>query len=110
LARADTTEGRWEYPVLGVAEPQPHTGYFYAALSSYEADGKSVPYHEGEGRNSDRFGYVAYPAEYGVTGRRTFIVNEDNTVWQKDLRGDEIDTFPQDPAKEGWTRMRTPLD
>jgi len=31
------------------------------------------------------FALVAWPAEYGVTGVHTFIVNQDATVYEKDL-------------------------
>ena len=31
------------------------------------------------------FALVAWPAEYGVTGVHTFIVNQDDTVYEKDL-------------------------
>jgi hypothetical protein len=31
------------------------------------------------------FALVAWPAEYGATGVHTFIVNQDNTVYEKDL-------------------------
>ena len=31
------------------------------------------------------FGLVAYPADYGVTGVMTFIVNQDGIVYQKNL-------------------------
>ena len=31
------------------------------------------------------FGLVAWPAEYGVTGIHTFIVNQDGVVYQKDI-------------------------
>jgi hypothetical protein len=31
------------------------------------------------------FGLVAWPAEYGATGIHTFIVNQNGTVYQKDL-------------------------
>jgi Protein of unknown function (DUF2950) len=31
------------------------------------------------------FGLVAVPAEYGVTGVKTFIVSNDGVVYQKDL-------------------------
>ena len=31
------------------------------------------------------FGLVAWPAEYGVTGIRTFMVNQDGVVYQKDV-------------------------
>ena len=31
------------------------------------------------------FGLVAWPAEYGVTGIHTFIVNQEGVVYQKDI-------------------------
>jgi hypothetical protein len=31
------------------------------------------------------FAFVAYPAEYQSTGVMTFIVNQDGTVYEKDL-------------------------
>ena len=31
------------------------------------------------------FALVAYPAQYGVSGVMTFIVNQDGVVYQKDL-------------------------
>jgi hypothetical protein len=31
------------------------------------------------------FGLVAWPAEYGVTGIHTFIVNQNGEVYQKDI-------------------------
>ena len=34
------------------------------------------------------FALVAWPAEYGVTGAYTFIVNQLGTVYQKDLGSD----------------------
>jgi hypothetical protein len=105
IAKADTTEDRWEYPVLGISSPEPKSGYFFAVLKNYEEGGKVEPYHTGNGRNDDRFGFVAYPAEYGVTGRMTFIVNEDNTIWMKDLAGEDVDTFPADPAAAGWRKL-----
>jgi hypothetical protein len=105
VAKADATEDRWEYPVLGIQDVEPKAGYVFAALKHYEQGGKPVAYHDGSGRNSDQFGFVAFPAEYGVSGTHTFIVNEDNTIWQKDLKGEEIDTFPSNPAAEGWRKL-----
>ena len=31
------------------------------------------------------FGLVAWPAQYGVTGILTFIVNQDGEIYQKDI-------------------------
>ncbi|MBI4564162.1 MAG: DUF2950 family protein [Planctomycetes bacterium] len=104
-AKADATAGRRAYPIVGdLKEPEPRSGYLFAALKSYvDATGAVRPYDTGAGRNNDRFGFVAYPLEYGVTGVITLIINEDNTLWAKDLQGEMIEAFPRDPAKEGWT-------
>jgi len=31
------------------------------------------------------FALAAYPVEYGVSGVKTFVVNHDGVVWEKDL-------------------------
>ena len=37
------------------------------------------------GKMTEGFAFVAYPAEYRSSGVMTFIVNEDGVVYQKDL-------------------------
>jgi hypothetical protein len=51
---------------------------------------------------------VAYPADYGITGIMTFIVNHDGDVYQKDL-GPETAAIAQkmklyDPGP-GWVKQ-----
>jgi len=105
-AKADATEGRWTYPTLGIDKPQPKAGYLFAAIKHFEeAGGKLKRYDKGNGRNPDQFAFVAFPAEYLVNGRMTFIVNEDNCIWQKDLEGEDLERFPANPAAEGWLKM-----
>lgn len=58
------------------------------------------------------FALVAAPAEYGVTGIKTFMVSHDGIVYQKDLGPDtlkafaEIDLYNPDkswsPTNDGW--------
>jgi hypothetical protein len=31
------------------------------------------------------FAMIAYPTEYAVSGVKTFVVNQDDVVWEKDL-------------------------
>jgi len=38
-----------------------------------------------QGKMIGGFALVAYPAEYGVSGIKTFIVNQNGTVYEKDL-------------------------
>ncbi len=70
----------------------PKSGYYFQAM---ELDENGEPYNQeevGETRikatNKTRFGFVAYPAEYGKTGRLTFIVNEQGTVYSIDVNPD----------------------
>jgi hypothetical protein len=68
------------------AEPVPFHGYYYRVLT---AQGASAPGGKKDylkaGRLSEGFGLVAWPAEYGVSGIMTFIVNQDGVVREQDL-------------------------
>ena len=49
------------------------------------------------------YALCATPAVYGKTGRRTFIVNTNGTIFGKDLGRSEFPTdYPKDPQAEGW--------
>jgi hypothetical protein len=50
---------------------------------------------------SSRFGFAAIPAD---AQRISLIINQDY-VWKKNLQGKTLDTFPKDPASEGWTKL-----
>jgi hypothetical protein len=67
-------------------KPIPYHGYYYRIL---KAQGKNAPDGEYDyvvkGRMIGGFGLVAFPAEYGVSGVMTFIVNHDGVVCEKDL-------------------------
>ncbi len=66
--------------------PTPYYGYYYRVLTAQgpDAQGGSTNYIV-NGRMIGGFGLVAFPARYGVSGVMTFIVNQDGTVYQKDL-------------------------
>jgi hypothetical protein len=55
------------------------------------------------------FAMVAYPAEYGVSGVMTFLVNHDGVVYQKDLgpktaaEAEKIAKFNPD---DSWTKVK----
>jgi hypothetical protein len=65
---------------------QPYHGYFYKIL---KGQGPAAPLGEMnyvvEGAMIGGFALVAAPAEYGVTGLKTFIVSNDGVVYQKDF-------------------------
>ncbi|MBF0557860.1 MAG: DUF2950 domain-containing protein [Nitrospirae bacterium] len=65
---------------------KPYHGYFYRILKS---QGRNAPGGELDYMIKDAmtggFGLLAYPAEYGVSGIMTFIVNQQGIVYEKDL-------------------------
>jgi hypothetical protein len=67
-------------------KPQPYHGYYYRILKAQgaAADGGAVNYVV-KGEMIGGFALVAWPAEYGVTGVMTFIVNHQGVVYEKDL-------------------------
>ena len=67
----------------------PYHGYFYRLLykQGTNAKGGALDYFK-DGLMTEGFALVAWPAEYGNSGIQTFIVNQDGTVFQKDLGKD----------------------
>jgi hypothetical protein len=80
----------WNGAVKGQAKP--YDGYYLRVL---DGQGPDAPGGEHNYLVKDKliggFGLVAWPAQYGITGIHTFIVNQDGVVYQKDI--------PPDPAK-----------
>jgi hypothetical protein len=75
------------------APTTPYHGYYFRILTR---QGRNTP---GDAKNyivngkmTEGFAFVAYPAEYRSSGVMTFIVNEDGVVYQKDL-GDKTEVL-----------------
>ena len=67
-------------------KPTPYYGYFYKILTAQGKDAPGGAYdYVVNGKIIGGFALVAYPAQYGVSGVMTFIVNHDGIVYQKDL-------------------------
>jgi len=70
----------------GEDAPTPYRGYYYHTL---KRQGKNAPggmkSYIVNGKMTEGFAFVAYPAEYRSSGVMTFIVNADGVVYQKDL-------------------------
>ena len=75
-AFASATEGRTE----------PYHGYYFRILKSQgpAADGGALDYVV-KGQMIGGFALVAWPADYGVSGVQTFIINHEGIVYGKDL-------------------------
>jgi hypothetical protein len=88
----------------GKAKPVPYHGYYFRILTSsgshnYMVQGKHL---------MGGFALVAWPAQYGVTGIHTFLVNQEGVVYEKDLGTPAssvttpVRTFAPDKT---WTRV-----
>jgi hypothetical protein len=66
--------------------PMPYHGYYYKILKAQgkKASGGEYDYVS-DGKMILGFALVAWPAEHGNSGIMTFIVNQDDIVYQKDL-------------------------
>src|SRR6202140_5559828 len=64
----------------------PYRGYYYHILTG---QGKNAPggakSYIVNGKMTEGFAFVAYPAEYRSSGVMTFLVNEDGVVYERDL-------------------------
>jgi hypothetical protein len=89
----------------GSIKPGPKSGYFFQTMATNE---KGNAYNQNEvngikAANDYTFAFVAYPAEYGKTGKNTFIINETGTVYKKDTSGQPVLQWPAaDPTSAGW--------
>jgi hypothetical protein len=97
-------DGTWGGPVgEGVAEAleqgytdktKPYHGYYFKVLKKQgpAAPGGEIDFVVG-GTMIGGFGLAAAPAEYRVTGVKTFMVGPDGVAYEKDLGPDTLKTF-----------------
>jgi len=106
LAGADATRSNEQDRVT------PFAGYLFAALEMDDSETPPVPYREdtdhksGKVHNSAKFGFVAFPAKEGVTGRYIFIVNENSTVFWRETPCSVPRNWPPDEElKQHWRHV-----
>jgi hypothetical protein len=97
-------DGNWEGPIgekiakaieQGYSiEADPYHGYFFKIL---KGQGPDAPLGEMDyvvkGVMIGGFALVAAPAEYAITGVRSYIVSQDGVVYEKDLGPNSLDVF-----------------
>jgi hypothetical protein len=97
-------DGTWDGPIGEniaraieqgyTSRTEPYHGYFFKIL---KGQGPAAPLGEMDfvvqGAMIGGFALVAAPAEYKVTGVRTFMVSHDGVVYQKDLGPRTLDEF-----------------
>jgi hypothetical protein len=95
LALADP---RPVYEIGAEGERAPLKGYWFRAIRC--PGEKTID-------GSTQFAAVAYPADYPQSGRYTFILNEENTIYRADLgHGRGIETFPtEEDLKKSWSKI-----
>jgi len=92
------SDGTWDGPVgenvaraiergyTSTGSQQPYHGYFFRVL---KGQGPDAPLGQMDyvvnGAMIGGFGLIAVPAEYKVTGVKTFIVSNDGVIYEKDL-------------------------
>jgi len=84
----------------------PKNGYWLRVMEWDECSQRYRIGPVGHATNPSKYGFCAWPMEYGVTGTHTFIVNEEGVVYQRDLGPgvqEGCDRWPAaDPTMEGW--------
>src|SRR5262249_23008375 len=96
-------DGTWGGPVgekvaqaieKGYSQGEPFHGYFFKVL---KGQGPAAPLGQMDfvvkGVMIGGFALVASPAQYGVSGVKTFMVSHDGVVYEKDLGPDTLTAF-----------------
>ncbi len=108
---AEAAKGGYEYTEKKSenGQPSPYHGYYFKILKGQGPNAPGGQYdYVVNGKMILGFGLLAYPASYGSSGIMTFIINQDDVVYQKDLGEDtakiaaSITTY--DPDKT-WTKV-----
>jgi hypothetical protein len=108
LVAKAVSEGYSEHVKRGKVEP--YHGYLFRMLTSQgpHASGGAYDYII-NGHLFGGFAAIAYPAEYGTSGVKSFIVNHEGVVYEKDLGTSSASVAAKvtsfDPG-EGWTKAQ----
>ena len=85
-----------------VPEPVQFQGYYFVALTNDRSEDPPHVYRQSANDsgakvyNTRRFGFCAYPAEYGRTGTLTFFINEGLRMIKTDTGGRPMSNWPSD--------------
>lgn len=108
LAQADFAPLREAYSWVPPEKPIPKQDYYYLAMT---LDENGVPYqqdYDNDGKdytNLNKFGFCAFPANYGQDGIMTFIMSYHEGFWRKDTGGKPVTRWPDlSTAATEWER------
>lgn len=95
-------------------EPTPYRGYYFRLMTRRRDSGAgNVKDYVVNGKMTEGFAFVAYPAEYKSSGVKTFIVNEDGVVYEKDLgkrTGELAKSMKEYNPSSGWQKAEDQQD
>jgi hypothetical protein len=93
-------------------KPVPYHGYYFKILKAQGKNASGGAYdYVVKGRMIGGFGMVAYPANYGVSGVMTFVVNHDGIVYEKNLGKDTAkiaQAMKQFNPDKTWKKAESP--
>ena len=70
----------------GKGDAKPYHGYYFRILDGQGSHARGGAHHYlAKGKLIGGFGLAAWPAEYGVTGIHTFVVNQNGVVYEKNI-------------------------
>jgi hypothetical protein len=91
-------------------KPVPYNGYHYRMLTSQGKDAPGGAYsYVVNGKLFGGFAVIAWPASYRNSGVKTFLVNHDGVVWEKDLGPDTAAKAAKTTAfnpDKSWTKAQ----
>lgn len=94
------------------SKTSPYHGYYYKIL---KGQGKNAPGGQYDyvvnGKMILGFALLAYPASYGSSGIMTFIINQDDAVYQKDLGKNTAkiaESITKYDLDKTWTKVEEP--
>lgn len=91
-------------------QPRPYHGYYYRILTGQGKDARGGAFdYLVKGKMFGGFAVLAYPSSYGNSGVKTFIVNHDGVVYEKDLgpgSAAEVAKMTRFNPGKGWTRAQ----
>jgi hypothetical protein len=106
LIRRDLAEADADLP-----KPIPYYGYYYVALKLDESVTPPEPYRQdtdqksGKVHHREKFAFLAYPADPGVSGIYYLMINENNTVFRARLGAPFPKNWPPDhELKSYWSK------
>jgi hypothetical protein len=104
-AVADATEEGYRAATGGMRTP--YHGYYYRVLFAQgaNASGGALDYFA-DGELTQGVALLAWPAEYGVSGVKSFMINHDGVVYEKDLGDntrDEVEKILKFDPDSTWS-------